>query len=471
MNRRAFTLVELLVSVGVVAILSTVVVFVVNPAEALREGRDSARLSDIKTIDGMVSAYQQAVGGSLGTVGVTYISIPDPTATSSAGTDCAGLGAPFVGGGAFHCAASSTLRKVDGTGWIPVNLAAAPDGLSIGALPIDPINTTSSNQYYEYQTDGITYEIKALPESQTDMATKATSFTRGSNLALIVGTYLSQFGSSGTGNGQFSFATGIAFDSSGNVYVLDTSGESLPPNRVQKFDSSGNYISQFSIPSANDDEDGLVIDPSGNFYVSDSGNLLIKKFGSAGNYLSQFSVSNFCGGVSYPEQLAVDSSGNVYVADGYCQVQKFNASGTFLASFGSSTRGGGEGEPNGELDNPTGVALDASGNVYVADSAYVTKFDSSGDFISRFGGVGSGNGQFEYPKSITLDASGNIYVTDSGVNNRVQKFDASGNYLSQFGSSGSGNGQFTNPIGIGVNGNIYVVDLGDKRVEKFTSGN
>ena len=83
MHRRAFTLIELLVTTGVIAIVSIVAVLVINPAEIFRNTRDGVRLNDVKTIDGMVSAYQQAVGGSLGTAGVTYISIPDPTATSS----------------------------------------------------------------------------------------------------------------------------------------------------------------------------------------------------------------------------------------------------------------------------------------------------------------------------------------------------------------------------------------------------
>ena len=229
MHRRAFTLIELLVTIAVIAVLAVVVVLVVNPTEIVRKSRDSVRILDLKTINDAVFAYSQAIGGPLGSSSVTYISIPDPTATTTAGTDCSGLGF-FAGGGSFHCAASSTYRNVDGTGWIPVNLSIAPYD-TVSAIPIDPLNTVSSNHYYAYQTDGSTYKITALPESQAYRATNMASFTRGT---LPLGTYLSQFGSYGSGNGQFSSPIAIAVDSGGNVYVVDTIN-----NRVEEF-SSGN---------------------------------------------------------------------------------------------------------------------------------------------------------------------------------------------------------------------------------------
>jgi len=125
LHRRAFTLIELLVVIAIIAILSVIVVLVLNPAEILKKGRDANRTSDLATMNTALSIYAEDVGGSMGSSNVTYVSIPDPTATTTAGTDCAGLGSPFTGGGSFHCAASSTYRKVDGTGWLPVNLTKA----------------------------------------------------------------------------------------------------------------------------------------------------------------------------------------------------------------------------------------------------------------------------------------------------------------------------------------------------------
>jgi prepilin-type N-terminal cleavage/methylation domain-containing protein len=490
MHRRAFTLIELLVTIGVVAILSIVVVLVVNPAEILRQSRDSVRLNDVKTIDGMVSAYQQAVGGSLGTPGVTYVSIPDPTATSSAGTDCTGDGAPFTGGGAFHCAATSNLRKVDGTGWIPVNLAAAPDGLSIGALPIDPVNTTSSNQYYLYQTDGTTYEIKALPESQTYTAATSTApFTRGTNLTLIFGTYLSQFGSYGRGNGQFRGAGPIAINASGNVYVVDGN------NRVDEFSSNGTYISKFASHGTGAGQlanggAGIAIDADGNVYVSDQQSVRVEKFDSSGNFITMWgwgvqdgaSQAETCtsgcqagivgagdGQFGGNAGIAIDASGDVYVTDiSDSRVQKFSSNGTYISQFGSVGTG------NGQFESPEDIAIDTAGNIYVTDSggeySRVEKFDSNGTYLSQFAPEDGG-----LPNGIAIDTAGNIYVTTTSCH--VEKFSSDGTYIAELGScgTGDGNGQFVSAVNFDVavapNGNLYASDFSDSRVEIFSLGN
>jgi len=91
-------------------------------------------------------------------------------------------------------------------------------------------------------------------------------------------------------------------------------------------------------------------------------------------------------------------------------------------------------------------------------------------FISSFGSTGNSDGQFLRPAGITLDSSGNIYVVDSG-NNRIQKFDNTYKYITQWGSSGNGDGQFSNPteMAIDSSGNIYVVDNGNNRIQKFNS--
>ena len=141
-SRKAFTLIELLVVIAIIAVLAVVVVLVLNPQELLRQGRDSQRMSDMQTITSALNLYNEDQGGtngySLGTTGVAYLSLPDPTATTTAGTNCAGLG--FSGN--YHCPASSTYRNVNGNGWIPVDLASTTGGSPLSTLPIDPINTT-----------------------------------------------------------------------------------------------------------------------------------------------------------------------------------------------------------------------------------------------------------------------------------------------------------------------------------------
>ena len=86
---------------------------------------------------------------------------------------------------------------------------------------------------------------------------------------------------------------------------------------------------------------------------------------------------------------------------------------------------GSEGSGEGQFVRPSQIAVDSSGNVYVADGGNdrIQKFDSSGNFLATWGSYGEGNGQLSYPESIAVDSSGNVYVADGG-NDRVQTFSA-----------------------------------------------
>ncbi len=188
-SRSSFTLIELLVVVAIIAILSVFVIITINPAELLKQGRDSQRVSDIATINSALNLYQvDQVTGSLGTASTTYISIPDNTATSTTGTQCQGLSLPALPSGwTYHCPASSTYRNTDGTGWIPVNFSSISYGSPLGSLPVDPTNTSSSGYYYTY-TPGGSWQLTATPESgkiRTTQANQTTgAITQGSNLSL-----------------------------------------------------------------------------------------------------------------------------------------------------------------------------------------------------------------------------------------------------------------------------------------------
>jgi prepilin-type N-terminal cleavage/methylation domain-containing protein len=166
-DRRGFTLIELLVVIAIIAILAVVVVLTLNPAELLRQSRDSNRLSDMATISEALGVYTEDVGGSLGVSTTIYISTSDTSATSTAGDQCQGLGLSSAPTGfAYHCAASTTNRNVDGTGWVPVNFKSISSGAPIGNLPVDPINQTSSNLFYTYTSSSTQYEIAGIVESQ-----------------------------------------------------------------------------------------------------------------------------------------------------------------------------------------------------------------------------------------------------------------------------------------------------------------
>ena len=174
--------------------------------------------------------------------------------------------------------------------------------------------------------------------------------------------FLLTWGSSGSGNGQFSHPDGIAVDASGNVYVVDISN-----NRVEKFSSTGTYITQWGSPGTGNRQFntpiGVAVDSLGNVYVTDANNERVQKFTSTGNYVTQWGhLGNQNGNFSGPRGVAVDSFGNVYVVDiDNNRVQKFTGTGNFITKWGSPGTG------NSEFNAPFGVAVDASGNVYVTE--------------------------------------------------------------------------------------------------------
>lgn len=173
------------------------------------------------------------------------------------------------------------------------------------------------------------------------------------------------------------------------------------------------------------DPDAIAIDSNDDLYVTDWGNGRVQKFTSGGTYVTQWGLpgsgdAQFSG----PAGIAMDSAGNVYVADsGNQQIQKFSSTGTYITEWGSY------GSANGHFNFPTpigviGMAVDSGGNVYVADAgnSRVQVFSGTGTFLAKFGTNGSGNGNFYYgPYGLAIDGSGNTYAGDQ-LNYRIEKF-------------------------------------------------
>jgi hypothetical protein len=289
---------------------------------------------------------------------------------------------------------------------------------------------------------------------------------------LTCGTFLTTWGSEGSGPGQFGFPQDVAVDGSGHVFVAE--GDIVAHNnRIQKFDNTGKFLTtwgslgsgtgQFAFPL------GVALDGSGNVFVADSDNNRIQKFDNTGTFISTWGLpGSGAGEFNLPFRLAVDGSGNVFVVDkSNNRIQKFDNTGTFLTTWGS------HGVGPGQFNGPEGVAVDGSGHVVVADTgnARIETFDTSGTFLTTWGSLGSGDGQFNGPEGVAVDGSGNVFVADTGVggNNRIQVFDNIGAFLTTWGSFGSGDGQFNFPAGVAVDGsgNVFVADTDNARIEKF----
>ncbi len=266
---------------------------------------------------------------------------------------------------------------------------------------------------------------------------------------------------------HLSFPFDVTVDDAGYIYVVDAGND-----RIVKFDASGNFISKFGTSGAGDgqfsDPRGIATDKSGNIYVADTANDRIQKFDSSGKFILKFGSRGAGDGqFAGPYGIVLDNSGNIYVADvANARIDKFDSSGNFLLKFGSQGKGDGQFEELGS------VAVDSSGYVYVTDivNANVQKFDSSGKFVSKFGTFGTEDGKLAGPYGIAVDSSGNIYVAD-GNTERIQKFDSSGNFILKFNPHLAGDSEFNHIGGMAIDkaGNVYITDTDNDHIKQFDS--
>lgn len=236
----------------------------------------------------------------------------------------------------------------------------------------------------------------------------------------------------------------------------------------------------------------VAVDANGNVYVADTDNHKIRKITPAGE------VTIFAGSTqgdaegtgaaaqfNYPYGVATDASGNVYVADTHNhKVKKITPAGVVTTLAGST---GGYADGTGSAAQfyyLTGVTAGVDGNVYVADkdNHKIRKVTSAGVVTTLAGstsGFANGTGsaaQFSQPYNVATDAAGNVYVVDTG-NHRIRKI-TSGGEVTTFAGSTQGDtegagpaAQFSYPYGIAADasGNLYVVDTFNQKVKKITS--
>ena len=293
---------------------------------------------------------------------------------------------------------------------------------------------------------------------------------------------------------------GVATDNAGNVYVADTNNNAIrkiTPAGVVTTLAGGNGMgstdgtgsgAKFAEPH------GLVLDSSGNVYVTDYVNMTIRKVTPAGvvtTLAGSPGVEGFVNGTGTAARfkslqgIAIDTSGNLYIADsGNRSIRKITPVGV-VTTFVDGT--------NGQLGSPRGVVVDGTGTLYVTDyTAHVVYRVTSAGVVSRFAGLQTGAGAgpmpgntdgpttsalFNAPSAITSDSAGNLYVADT-ASNTIRKI-ASGNVTTLAGLAGrsssvDGKGsaaRFEDPYAVAVDGsgNVYVADATDHSIRKIAA--
>ncbi len=323
------------------------------------------------------------------------------------------------------------------------------------------------------------------------------------------------FGDGGPANqANLQLPGGIAVDSNGNLYIADT-GDNL----IRKVTTDGiiNTIAGDSLPGYLGDgaaatnaevhsPQDVAVDGSGNVYIADTANAYIRKITTDGNinFIAGDGSIGYAGdggpatsaGLIEPYSIAVDSKGNIFIAepeDG--RIREVTVSnGNIITAVGTGVLGfAGDGGSalKAEIHQASGVAVDSSGNIYIADSLNqrIRKV-ASGGTISTIAGSGvlsySGDGgpatsaQLFNPTAAAVDASGNLFIADT-TNNVVREVTAKGviSTIAGTGTAGSSGdnaaataAQLNLPQGIAVDsaGNVYVSDTANSRVRKIANG-
>ncbi len=284
------------------------------------------------------------------------------------------------------------------------------------------------------------------------------------------------WGFEGSEDGEFWNPSGIAVDSDGYVYVADRDN-----HRIQKFTSNGVFVDKWGWygpdPGQMRFAAGVTVDGAGNVYVADMENYRVQKFTADGEFVIEWGeeappwvreADPVTGAVIWvapeledgqfflPSGIGTDASGYVYVSDEY-RIQKFTTQGVFVTEWFI--------EIFNEKFYPSVMAPDASGNVYVSvtgasvDVAFnhiIYKFDSSGGLVTKWGSEGGlPIGKFSAPGGIAIDSEGNVYISDAG-NKRIQKYTPTGAFLTQWGDEDTLSGP--SKMAIDADDNVYVID-------------
>ena len=318
----------------------------------------------------------------------------------------------------------------------------------------------------------------------------------GGILTTVAGTGERGYGGDGgpAAGAWLHYPHGVALDAAGNLYIADSEN-----HRIRRVDVSGvittiagtgesGYTGD-GVPAAGawlHTPKGVALDGAGNLYIADAGNHRVRRVDGTGTIATIAGMGErgyggdggpaIAAQLAEPTGVAVDGSGNLYIADRWnSRIRRMDASGTLTTVAAG-------------LNGPTGVAVDGSGNVYIAarGNGQIRRVDAEGT-ITIFAGTGGGRGyggdggpavaaRLGWPHGVALDGAGNLYIAEYW-NHRIRRVDVSGTITTVAGigegsdSGGSGpaaEAVLNRPQGVAVDrwGNLYIADTDNHRIRR-----
>jgi sugar lactone lactonase YvrE len=380
-----------------------------------------------------------------------------------------------------------------------------------GSLPAGLSLNTSTGVLSGTPTGSGTFTVSATNSFGTATTSSITINVLTPDQLLVYAGVVGHSGAPTAGPANSSYLLdpdGIAFDSSGDVYIADTGESEIlkvnPAGTLSVFAGTGTSGAPTPGPATASDlhgPEGVTVDGAGNVYIADTGNSEIEKVDTSG-VLSVVAGNGTAGTptagaatnshLDQPRGVVLDSSGNLYIADtANDAVEKVNTSGVLSVIAGvPGTSGAPTAGPasSSHLSNLCGIAIDSSGNLYIGDNGndVVEKITASGTLSVVAGIVGSAgtptpgratSSHLDNPRGVAVDAAGEVFVVDNG-NHEVEKISPSGTLAVIAGTGSPGaptagiatSSDLYNPQGIGVDsaGNVYIGDTLNNVVEKIS---
>ena len=406
---------------------------------------------------------------------------------------------------------NDTIRKITPAGVVSTlagtaGLSGSADGTGAAASFSGPIGVAADAAGNVFVADTLNNTIRKI--TPTGVVTT------------LVGTAGSYGSADGTGTAaRFDEPSGVAVDGAGNVFVADAAN-----NTIRKITPAGVTTTLAGIAGSHGSAGGtgiaasfyapagVAVDGAGNVLVADAGNQTIREVTATGVVTMLAGATGLAGSAdgtgaaasfNKPQGVAVDGTGNVFVADtDNNTIRKITPTGvvtTFAGTAGSwgSVDGTGAAASFTLADGhhlAAAVAADGVGSVFVADLTSIRKITPSGvvttlagipgscNILNSCSGIGSTDGtgataRFSFPSGVAVDSTGNLFVADT-YNNTIRKITPSGVVTTLAGTAGKlgsadGTGaaaKFSGPVGVAADGagNVFVADTGNNTIRKIT---